>query len=184
MIDNCIINSIATICSLYNEDFKYYKKFKFIHWTTVNTWDFRELNCTTPEYINTYFNQPRFFENIEYMPWAKETLLELKDDYDITIVSSGYNPNLRAKEIWIKENLPFCKFIGVNLKEYSDKSHIDMSDVVFIDDSMSNLSTSNAQINICFGDKYPWNEDWNEDWTGFRCYNWNDIKRFLKGEQK
>ena len=111
------------------------------------------------------------------MDWAKEILDELKDNYDITIVSSGYSPNLRAKEIWIRKNLPYCDFIGVNLKEYKDKSHVDMSsDVIFIDDSANNLITSNAKLKICFGDKYPWNKDW----TGIRCANWNDVHNFLK----
>ena len=111
------------------------------------------------------------------MDWAKETLDELKDTYDITIVSSGYSPNLKAKEAWIQENLPYCKFIGVNLKEYKDKSHVNMSDGVFIDDSMHNLVTSNAVINVCFGDEY----EWNKGWTGFRCSNWIDIKNLLLG---
>jgi 5'(3')-deoxyribonucleotidase len=174
--DGVIVNTVANIVTMYNEDFKYYKKFKPVKWWEVNTWDFVECECATKEYINTYFNQSRFFDRLTYMDWAKETLDELKNDYEIIIVSSGYSPNLRAKEMWIKGHLPYCKFIGVNLKEYKDKSHIDMSDgSVFIDDSMSNLITSNALINICFGDVYSWNEKW----EGFRCKNWIDVKEFL-----
>lgn len=177
--DGTIVNSVAATCSCYNEDFKYYKDFVPVKWWEVNTWNFEECNCATKEYINTYFNQQRFFDRLTYMDWAKETLDELKDDYEITIVSSGYSPNLKAKEIWIQENLSYCKFIGVNLKQYTDKSHLDMSDGIFIDDSSKNLVTSNALVNICFGDKYSWNEDW----TGFRCNNWNDVKKFLKGDE-
>lgn len=177
--DGCIVNTIAAICSLYNEDFKYYKDFEPVKWWEINTWNFEECNCATTEYINTYFNQQRFFDKLTYMDWAKEALDELKDDYEITIVSSGYSPNLKAKEIWINENLSYCKFIGVNLKEHEDKSHIFMGDGIFVDDSSKNLITSNALVNICFGDKYSWNEDW----TGFRCNNWNDIKKFLKGDE-
>ena len=116
------------------------------------------------------------------MDWAKEVLDELKNVYDITIISSGYSPNLKAKEKWINEHLTYCKFIGVNLKEYKDKSHIDMSDGIFLDDSMDNLITSNALINICFGDEY----NWNKKWTGHRCKNWTDVKYFLlhKGGDK
>ena len=175
--DGTIVNTIKAIVDLYNEDFQYYKKFKPINWWEINTWDFTECNCATPEYINTYFNQQRCFNRIEYMDWAKKILDELSDDYDITIVSSGYSPNLVAKALWINSNLPYCKFIGVNLKEYKDKSHIDMSDGIFIDDSSHNLITSNAKINICFGDKY----EWNKDWIGIRCANWHDIKSFLEG---
>lgn len=175
--DGTIVNTIAAIVTLYNEDFQYYKNFVPVKWWEINTWNFEECNCATAEYIDTYFNQQRFFDKLTYMDWAKEVLNELKEDYDITIVSAGYSPNLKAKEIWINENLPYCKFIGVNLEKYTDKSHIDMSNGIFIDDSSNNLSTSNALINICFGDIYSWNKDY----TGFRCKNWNDIKMFLKG---
>ena len=174
--DGCIVNTIKCICSLYNEDFQYYKNFIPINWWEVNTWDFAECNCATPEYINTYFNQQRFFDRIEYMDWAEKILDILKEDFEITIVSSGYSPNLIAKEKWINEHLPYCNFIGVNLKEYEDKSHIDMSDGIFIDDSASNLETSNAAIKICFGDEYPWNEKW----KGIRCANWHEVENYIE----
>lgn len=112
------------------------------------------------------------------MDWANEIVHELhyKKNYNIIIVSSGYSPNICAKQIWINNNLPFCEFIGVNMKEYKDKSHVDMSDGLFIDDSAKNLETSNAKYKICFGDEYPWNKDWN----GIRCVNWHDVKNEIK----
>ena len=174
--DGCIVNTIKCICSLYNEDFQYYKNFIHINWWEVNTWDFAECNCATPEYINTYFNQQRFFDRIEYMDWAEKILDILKEDFEITIVSSGYSPNLIAKEKWVKEHLPYCNFIGVNLKEYEDKSHIDMFDGIFIDDSANNLETSNAAIKICFGDEYPWNKKWD----GIRCANWHEVENYIE----
>ena len=51
--DSTIVNTIKAIVDLYNEDFKYYKKFEYIHWTDIRTWDFLECNCAKPEYINT-----------------------------------------------------------------------------------------------------------------------------------
>lgn len=178
--DGVILNTITTITSLYNEDFQYYKKFKPIHWTDIETWDFQECNCATPEYINTYFNQPRFFERAVWMPWCKEKLSELKSHYNIKIVSMGYSPNLVGKEQFFKEHLPFCEFIGVNMKQYKDKSHIDMGEnAVFIDDSANNLIKSNARMKLCFGDVY----DWNKNWDGIRCFNWNEVAGILlKGE--
>ena len=100
--DSTIVNTIKAIVDLYNEDFKYYKKFEYIHWTDIRTWDFLECNCAKPEYINTYFNQQRFFDRVEFMDNAEEVLNRLKDKYEIIIVSMGYSPNLRAKEYWIK----------------------------------------------------------------------------------
>lgn len=180
--DGVIVQTTKAICDCYHEDFQYYKKFTPIDWRSINTWDFKELECATSEYINTYFNQQRFFDKLEFIPYAKETLEELNKDYNITIVSSGYSPNLKAKLLWIEKNLPFCGFIGVNMKEYRDKSHVEeMRTGIFIDDSSSNLKISNALVNICFGEKYSWNEDW----EGIRLDNWKAVHAFinrLKGE--
>lgn len=173
--DGTIVNTIKAITSLYNEDFVAYKKYKYINWFDVNTWDFLELEATTPEYINHYFNQPRFFSKLEYMDNFIEVYKRLIEKYDITIVSSGYSPNLVLKEKWVLKNLPDCKFIGVNLKHHKNKSHIDMYRGVFIDDSFNNLATSNASRKICFGEIYEWNEKSTYD----RCYNWTEVEKLL-----
>lgn len=112
------------------------------------------------------------------MPQAYKTLRKFALQDEVIIVSSGYSPNLKAKEKWCKEILPFCRFIGVNLKEYKDKSHIDMSDGLFIDDSAHNLETSNADTKICFGEIYPWNKEYN----GKHCWNWSMIYQLYKAE--
>lgn len=178
--DGVIVNTIKAIVSLYDEDFKYYDNYKKIDWTDINSWDFTELKATNSFYINTYFNQQRFFDTVEFMPNAKEILEDISKRHDITIVSTGNTPNLKAKALWINQNIPYAKFIGVNLKDYSDKSHIDMSDGFLIDDSASNLASSNAILNICFGDKYAWNDNWN----GFRIYNWTDMMKFIEDIEK
>lgn len=105
---------------------------------------------------------------------AKEVLNRLKNKYEIMIVSMGVQPNLFGKEIWIKDNLLFAKFIGIDMKKYKDKSSIDMSDGILIDDEQRYLDNSNANIKICFGDEYKWNEAW----KGIRCFigqNWRII---------
>lgn len=177
--DGVISNTIAIICYLYNEDFCYYEDYRPIHWTEIESWGFDELNCTNREHINTYFNSPRFFHSIKLIEHVKYALYKISKEYDITIVSMGNAPNLRLKEEWIGVNFPFCKFIGCDFNNYSNKSHIDMSDAILIDDSMNNLITSNAKIKICFGDVY----EWNKEWDGLSCYNWYDVLRLLKLEE-
>lgn len=178
--DGVICDTIKAIVDLYNEDFQYYKKFKKINDYDINTWDFKECTCTSSEYINTYFNQTRFFRTLRFMPWAYEVIEDLRKKYNIKIVSHGYSPNLLQKEKWINNCLPGIEFIGVNWKTHSDKSHIDMSDGIFLDDSAKNLMTSNAKETICFGDIYSWN-DW---WEGKRLNNWIDVREYLLGDRK
>lgn len=175
--DCTLIDTIECIVDLYNEDFSAYKNFKPLNSYEVNTWDFEELTFADPGYINMYFNQPRFFERIKYMDHAKEIInIYLKNQYDISVVSMGYYPNLKLKERWLNNNMPFVNFIGIDIGEYRDKSHIDMSGGILIDDSYANLISSNASKKLCFGDLYPWNEKWD----GVRLYNWVDVKNYLE----
>lgn len=173
--DNTIVNSIKSICDIYDEDYRYYPNYKYIHWIDIHTWDFKECICAKPKQIKRYFTQPRFFERLEFMDNAKEVLDRLKDKFEIVIVSMGVQPNLLGKEIWIKDNLPFAKFIGIDMEKYKDKSCIDMSDGILIDDEQRYLDNSNADVKICFGDKY----EWNEDWKGKRCFNWTELENYL-----
>ena len=159
--DNTIVNTSKAICSLYNEDFLYYKNFKYVDWREIKSWGFTECTCTTKEYINTYFNPPRFFKIIDFMPYAEEVISLLQQKYKIKIVSMGNKPNLKLKQKWIKCNLhDDIEFIGIDFNECEDKRNIDMSDEIFVDDNVKMLQSSNAHTKICFGDN-EWNNDWN-----------------------
>lgn len=160
---------------MHNEDYRYYPNYQYIHWTDISTWDFIECNCAKSKHIKRYFTQPRFFEKVEFTDNAKEVLNRLKDKYEIIIVSMGIQPNLFGKEIWIKDNLSFAKFIGINMEDYKDKSHINMSDGILIDDEQRYLDSSNAKVKICFGEEY----EWNEYWKGKRCFNWTEVEKYL-----
>lgn len=183
--DCTIVNTIKCICDMYNEDFKYYPHFEKVNWTDIETWNFLELDLTTPQFIDCYFNQKRFFENIEFMDDAEEVIQELKEHFDITIVSHGDIPNLALKEQWIKEHMPFCSFIGVDMKYHHDKSSVDMSGGIFIDDRYNNLEGCNASVKICFGDVYEWNEDFDKDHSiyNYRAFNWNEVENILLDER-
>src|SRR5574344_2129135 len=125
--------------------------------------------------LHHYFCSPRFFENLEFMDNAKEVIAKLQEEgYQIEIVTMGLPANLRLKYKWIVKNLPGVGFIAVNSQEYKDKTHIDMSDGIFLDDYAGYLNTK-AMRNICFGDKV----EWNRYWTGDRIYNWCDFYKYL-----
>lgn len=188
--DNTIVNTTEAIVYLYNNDFKYYKDFQQVDWHTVNTYDFKECKLASREYINTYFNQPRFFKYLDFMPPRKigfgftlsnvqSYLNVLKELFDITIVSLGCNPNLKGKIKWLENNYldkeHGFNFIGVDMKKYKDKSHIDMSGGILVDDNASMLETSNASTKICFGDVHSWNDTW----KGLRAKDWKELTYML-----
>ena len=70
----------------------------------------------------------------------------------------GNPENYIGKQLWVSKNLPNTKMICVDMKEYNDKSHIDICNGIFIDDMSKNLITSNAKEKILFGDECSWNE--------------------------
>lgn len=170
--DNTIVDSVTAVVSIYNDDFEYYPDFVPIYPCDINTYKFKELILATPAYINSLWNQPRFFERLKFMDNAQEVLPILADEYDIGIATLGYPSNLHGKEIWIRDNIPYVKELYlIDSKQYKDKSHIDMSGAIFLDDNIEMLTTSNANVKIAFGDVY----EWNKGWTGNRYFNWYEV---------
>ena len=185
-----MVDTISSICNIYNEDFKAYPGFQKINPKQVQTWNFEECNCASSDVFDMYFNTPRFFENLQFMKHADTILWLLSYQFNFTIVSHGNTPNLKLKNEWIIKNFKhfignskmmnnaYVNFIGVNFKDHSDKSHVDMSGSIFVDDSYKNLLTSTASHKIVFGEVFPWNEE-NEKATGeykyVRCKNWIEL---------
>lgn len=172
--DSTIVKTIEAIVNLYNEDFQYYEHYKYVDPEQINTWSFAECECATKGQIYTYFTQPRFFDKLRFMDGAKYVLEKLEGKYRIIVVSCGTFANLKGKEIWLKDHLPFAKFIGVDSTAYKSKSHINMAGGLFIDDC-SNMLNTNAQNKVCFGKAYPWNRDW----QGVRCYDWTEVDEYV-----
>lgn len=174
--DCVIVNTIKRIVDLYNDDHAYYKDFIPVDWSLIDTWKFEELHLEPYAVIDKYFSQPRFFRDLEWMDNAEEVLQRLSEKYEIKVVSIGTRENLVGKQLWLLKNMPYAKFLPVRIDEENDKSSIDMSDGVLIDDSITNLINSNATAVICFGDIYSWNRNWD----GERCANWYDVEEYLR----
>lgn len=172
--DGTLVDSISSICKLYNKDFRYYEDFCPVLPTQIQTYDFSECTCASKEIIHTYFQTPRFFNSLKFMPGAVGALRFIKNDFNINIVSHGFQANLLAKRLWIEKHIPHATFTGIDLSQTKDKSCVDMSGSIFVDDMVSNLDSSNAKHKIIFGKTYPWNED-EHGYT--RCKDWIDLGR-------
>lgn len=179
-LDGVLFKSLNCIVDMYNNDFKNAPNYSYVSYDKVQSWTFKELIATTPEHINEYFNQERFFNNVKLFDDSKEIIDELNKKYDIVFVSHGNPPNLKLKEKYIEKYFPYAKFIGVDLNLHKDKSCVDMSDGIFIDDVYKNLVTSNALIKICFGNVYKWNVQYlTNNKNAFRAYSWKEVKNII-----
>lgn len=181
-LDGVVFDTIKTITEMYNTEFSFYRGFKRIEPSEVNTWEFTELTLASPEHIDSYFNNPLFFERVELIPSAKWIINKLYDveGYRIIFCSAGSYPNLQLKRIWVKKYFPFAEFIPVEMPTFTDKSAVKMDNSIFLDDSSVNLETCSAEVPICFGAKYPWNENYG----GIRCETWAEVYEFIKNEEK
>ena len=183
-LDCVLLETVQGICKLYDLDFHDKPGYKKVNWEEINSWDFLELSLATKEVIDGYFNQQRFFDTVEMIPGAKESIDYLSNFYDIVFVSHGEDLNLHLKDKYVAEHFPYAKFIGVKLSENHDKSCVDMSGNgnVFIDDIPRNINGSNADIRICFGKNYEWNKDFETDCENgvFRIYDWKGVLKLLK----
>lgn len=175
--DGTIVWSISAIVECYNEDFKYYRGYTPINACDISTYEFKELSLADKTYIDWLWGAPRFFRKLDFMDNAEAVLQILKSKFDIYIATKGRQPNLTGKKLWIYEYLPFVKGLYlIDTEMFPDKSHIDMSHAIFVDDESKTLRNTNAEHKILFGDVY----EWNKDWKSKRCYNWYEILKTLE----
>ena len=177
-LDNTVFDTLDTILYLYNEEFKYYEGFKEIEHGDVQTYDCSECNLLTKECLNGYFNRSNFYEEayIETYFWKVLNLIK-KNNWEPVFVTIGSSQNIAAKKAWLKDgiidNHYDATFIG--LVDVKDKSSVDMSNGIMIDDHPDMLNSSNAAVKICFGEY-----GWNKDWEGLRAKNWEEAYKILE----
>jgi len=172
--DGTLNDTFKTVVGMYNKDFD-----TDIDPNIVVSWDFEEVNCKM-ETIKGYFNDDRFFnkENMHFFENSEEVINKLYDDgYEINFVTIGTDKNLKGKSELLGRIFPYANLILLDENKYKDKSSINMMNGIFIDDLGSNLKTSNADVDICFGKKYAFNSDWD----GIRCESYDDLYTTIKG---
>lgn len=176
--DDTIVNSTKAFCSVYNSIFNNQAGFKPADYKKVSRWDYSDqCSLLDSSDIESFFCREEFFAQLEFIEKAKETIEELANHYKIIVCSIGSLENIGRKAFWLKENLPFIDgtILIDNGESRADKSIIDMSEGIFIDDHQENLISSNASIKICFGSIL----EWNNKWEGTRAFTWDQIKGML-----
>lgn len=139
---------------------KKYKKEE--DWNNINRWDFKDLYPEiTNNDIDNIFSSEDFFADLELCENCLEVINSIKNLVNIHIATIGTDKNLKNKMKWIKENLNTdFNFNGILDTGINDKSSIDMSGAIFIDDRTDNLRSSNANIKILYKNyhDYSWQQ--------------------------
>lgn len=117
------------------------------------------------------------FYDVDYI-FKKDALKcieELSKNYEIIICTSGGYFNQIQKAKLIDKYLPFIK--GVIFVANIEKSMVDMSECIFVDDNANNLEMVNAKIKICFIEGIY---EYNENWKGIRVSNWKELMEVIQ----
>jgi len=157
--DATIADSVSSFCSEYSHRHKFDKGYIKPIPSKVNKWDLSD-QCTLLHKgeAEEIFGSYGFFKYLKLMPNAIEILTELSKEFKLTIVSIGSYQNISLKARYIEDNLSFIKNSILIVNDGCDMNKAIIRDGILIDDHASNLITSNAEIKICFGKTYPWNE--------------------------
>lgn len=176
--DGTIADSITAFCRLYS--YLYADKIGFVlpETSKVNRWNFSDqCKLLKDSDVEKLFSNELFFNFLEFMPNAKETILKLAEKYDIYIVSIGTMQNIRWKANWLDINLPEVKNVILisNNNCEMNKSIVNMSSGILLDDNYDNLKTCNAIKRYTFGIIKSWNI-----WSPYkRLFNWECVGKEL-----
>lgn len=179
--DNTLVDSNGAMVYLLNQEFGTKKEYK-----DLKKYDFKDLFPElTDEHCEELFGDWRLFCLLEFFDDCFETLDFFKKRCEYSLVTYGNKYNLSAKKIWCERYLPFLK--ELHLLEYVpgdmnyDKSMIDMSDGIFIDDHIEYLRSSNAKVKILFRNNHDgdWNEINNLD-DVYVVNSWKEIYHIIK----
>lgn len=172
--DEVMVETIDAIVSIINEDYNLNADPK-----NVNKWNFEDVFPNVPiDKINEAFEDKRFFERVKLKSNLIETLSVINKNYPIIIVTAGTRKNLILKQMFVSKKI---NSIGITTKFFGfihgieDKSDIDLTGFLFVDDNQNNLKISNASVKILFENRKD--ADWNNNWNGLRI---KDISEILK----
>lgn len=172
--DNTIVESNKRIIDIINKKYNLSKTEQ-----DLKDFDFNSIHPITLQEKTEMFESDEFYDGLEFKPYVLDVLNKYKDSYELIIVSKGTPLNLKKKEKWLIEHIPFnYKFIGIDGHAHN-KSSIDMTGGIQIDDSYSCLKT-NADIKILYKsfNNYPWQIS-DEQESYMYVNSWEDIDSIL-----
>lgn len=167
--DSTIVDSSRAVIDVLNKYCIKEKEHKIKETHTLE-WNFTDIVPKKYQVlIPSIFETPMFFKELKLFDGVYETLEEISKYTRVVIVSIGTRLNIKQKMDWIETHLPFVEFIPIIKKQENlvmNKSIINMSNGIMIDDHEDNLYSCNADIKVCYannGYDYSVNRKWRKE---------------------
>ena len=185
-IDNTIYNSTKRVVDILNERYC-----KAIDYRNVKHYSFLDQFPEVPyQEIKDLFDLPTFYTNTNFYEFLTLTAFMVltrlcdKNKASINFVTLGTIKNLEYKRDWLNNactawEIEYNEYYG-NTNSKNDKTFIDMSDGILIDDNAECLRKSNASIKILL--KNNKDTSWNKVFPNDEFYianDWNDVYDML-----
>lgn len=182
-VDNTVFDSKNTVCKILNKKYG-----KCVKGSEIKRYDFKDM---FPELvkneIRSIFNRHDFYEMSKVIPGAISTLsdFEIQKNYTINYVTLGSRTNSVYKHDALEKikelfGVDYCDMYWSD-NSNKDKSFVDMTGGIMIDDDIDCLRNCNATVKILI--KLDGDTEWNKINPCDDVYvvtSWKDVQDVLK----
>lgn len=158
-VDDTVLHSSEAVVQIMNEKYGTNKTVQ-----DVTDWGYRSIySGANFDNVNEIFSSERFWNIVQIDPDFERFYHDHKRHFNFVFVSKGVPLNLKRKEAFLKKHFSKATFLPCALsKEVNcyDKSHINMTNGIQIDDRFDALETTNANCKILYkrGTDRQWNK--------------------------
>lgn len=181
--DNVITNSSEIIVELLNEKYHCNKNFN-----DLTEYNFSDLFPMLDYWdIEKLFKSEELFKRVKIIDGFNDFMKLNSEKFEkLFVVTIGTKENLEMKRKFLTDNkLGFIELIGIENHGNNNKSLVDMSDGILIDDNSECLRSSNAMIKVLFQPYKRWKWAQKEANDNFIIVkSWNDFSNFFESLNK
>lgn len=143
----------------------------------VKDYNYQSIYPISESEKKSIFESDVFFNGLKFKPGALDFISKYKNMIELVICTSGTKKNIDLKKEFIKNSLLNLEIIGV--LNTIDKSSIDMTNGIQIDDNICSLNT-NANLKILYKDfrSYYWQKN-NNMLDLYEVNTWEEIENII-----
>lgn len=178
--DDTILNSSQTVINILNSRYGTNKNFE-----DLKDWGYRSIVKTvTGDEINEIYDSDEFWETVTFKEDFKNFYQKHKNSFRWVIVTKGNTVNLEKKRSFLdnlfQDNYDFVP-LNFNIESGFDKSSVDMSEGIQIDDKTECLIGTSAVCKILIKNykSVYWNKTPMHETNIYAVNDWKEIEDIL-----